>query len=99
GDATAMLLRVVDFLKGKGVTALMTSLTTGGTALEHTEVGLSSLVDTWLLLRDIELDGERNRGLYVLKSRGMAHSNQIREFVLSEHGIELLDVYTGPQGV
>src|SRR5205085_11695496 len=99
GDATAMLLRVVDFLKGKGVTAVMTSLTAGGTALERTEIGLSSLVDTWLLLRDIELGGERNRGLYVLKSRGMAHSNQIREFVLTGRGIELLDVYAGPEGV
>jgi circadian clock protein KaiC len=57
------------------------------------------LVDTWLLLRDIELGGERNRGLYVLKSRGTAHSNQIREFLLSDRGIELVDVYLGPEGV
>jgi circadian clock protein KaiC len=99
GDAELMLLRLVDFLKGKGTTALLASLTAGGDVLEHTQVGLSSLVDTWLLLRDIELGGERNRALYVLKSRGMAHSNQIREFVLTEHGIELLDVYSGPQGV
>jgi circadian clock protein KaiC len=98
-DAGRMLLRLVDLLKGKGLTALLTSLTRGGAALEHTEVGLSSLVDSWILLRDIELAGERNRGLYVLKSRGMAHSNQIREFVFTEHGIELLDVYVGPEGV
>jgi circadian clock protein KaiC len=98
-DAQAMFLRLVDFLKGKEVTAVMTSLTAGGAALEHTDVGLSSLVDTWLLLRDIELGGERNRALYVLKSRGMAHSNQVREFVLTERGIDLLDVYTGPEGV
>ena len=60
---------------------------------------ISSLIDTWLLLRDIESGGERNRGLYVLKSRGMAHSNQIREFRLTDHGVELLDVYLGPGGV
>ena len=56
-------------------------------------------MDTWLLLRDIELNGERNRGLYILKSRGMAHSNQIREFVLSKAGIKLIEVYTGSGGV
>jgi circadian clock protein KaiC len=64
-----------------------------------TEVGISSLMDTWLLLRNLESNGERNRGLYVLKSRGMAHSNQIREFILTDRGIQLLDVYTGPAGV
>jgi circadian clock protein KaiC len=62
-------------------------------------MAMSSLIDTWLLLRDIEIGGERNRGLYILKSRGMNHSNQIREFILTEHGIELLDVYVGPEGV
>jgi circadian clock protein KaiC len=56
-------------------------------------------VDTWLLLRDIEIGGERNRGMYILKSRGMAHSNQIREFLLTDHGVELRDVYVGPSGV
>ena len=68
-------------------------------ALEQTEVGISSLIDTWLLLRDIESGGERNRGLYVLKSRGMGHSNQVREFLLTDQGIELVDVYLGPEGV
>ncbi len=62
-------------------------------------MAISSLIDTWLLLRDIEIGGERNRGLYILKSRGMDHSNQIREFILTDHGIELLDVYVGPEGV
>jgi circadian clock protein KaiC len=99
GDAQVMLLRLLDFLKGRGITVLMTSLTGGSRALESTEIGLSSLMDTWILLRDIEIGGERNRGLYVLKSRGMAHSNQIREFLMTDHGIELLDVYTGPEGV
>jgi circadian clock protein KaiC len=94
-----MLLRLVDFLKEKQITAMFTHLTSGGRAMEKTDVGISSLIDTWLLLRDIELGGERNRGLYVLKSRGMKHSNQIREFVLTPEGIDLLDVYLGPEGV
>jgi|SRR5579871_3992723 len=98
-EAAAMLTRMIDFLKTDGITALLTSLTSGGSALERTEVEVSSLVDTWLLLRDIELGGERNRAMYVLKSRGMAHSNQIREFVLTERGVDLRDVYIGPEGV
>ncbi len=98
-DVTAMLVRIIDFLKGRVATAVFTTLTSGAGALEQTELGVSSLADTWLLVRTLEVGGERNRGLYVLKSRGMAHSNQIRELVLSERGIELLDVYTGPGGV
>jgi circadian clock protein KaiC len=98
-EVNGMLLRLIDFLKAEQITALFTSLTTGGNALERTETEMSSLIDTWLLLRDIELGGERNRGLYVLKSRGMAHSNQIREFLLTSHGIDLLEVYTGDDGV
>ena len=81
------------------ITALLTNLTSGDEALEKTDVDISSLVDTWLLLRDIELGGERNRAMYILKSRGMAHSNQIREFLLTDRGIELQDVYLGPEGV
>jgi circadian clock protein KaiC len=98
-DAHNMLLRLIDFFKVEGITGFLTHLTTGGDALEHTDVNISSLVDTWLLLRDIELGGERNRAMYVLKSRGMAHSNQLREFLLTEHGVELLDVYVGEGGV
>ena len=98
-DVKAMLLRLVDFLKMKGITAFFTSLTADKEALEITDIYISSLIDTWLLLRDIEIGGERNRGLYVLKSRGMAHSNQIREFKLTNDGIELLDVYVGTEGV
>lgn len=94
-----MLLRLVDFLKMKHITAFFTSLTSAGDNLENSDVYVSSLIDTWLLLRDIEIGGERNRGLYVLKSRGMAHSNQIREFKLTDSGIELLDVYVGDDGV
>jgi circadian clock protein KaiC len=98
-DAEAMLLRLVDFLKSRGITAMLVNLTTGGESLEATDVGISSIIDTWLLVRDIELGGERNRGLYVLKSRGMSHSNQIREFLITSEGIQLQDVYVGPEGV
>jgi circadian clock protein KaiC len=98
-DTSAMLLRLIDYLKSEGVTAMFVSLTAGGKALEATEFGVSSLIDTWLVLRDIEAAGERNRGLYVIKSRGMHHSNQIREFLITSHGIELLEVYAGPDGV
>jgi circadian clock protein KaiC len=98
-DAQSMLIRLIDFLKQRGVTALLTSLTAGGEALEKTNVEISSIADTWLFTRDIELNGERNRALYVLKSRGMAHSNQLREFQLTRKGVELLDAYMGPEGV
>lgn len=98
-EVKSMLMRLVDFLKMKQITGLFTSLTTSGGALEQSEVAISSLIDTWLLLRTIESGGERNRGLYILKSRGMAHSNQIREFLLTDHGVELRDVYVGASGV
>lgn len=98
-DVKIMLLRLVDFLKAEGVTLLMTSLNSVSEALETTDMGISSLIDTWVMLRDIELNGERNRGIYVLKSRGMAHSNQLREFLITSDGIDLVDVYLGPDGV
>jgi circadian clock protein KaiC len=98
-EINAMLMRLIDFLKSRQVTALFTSLTSGAEAIEQTAVGISSLMDTWLLVRIIEEGGERNRGLYVLKSRGMPHSNQVREFVMTHRGVELLDVYVGPHGV
>jgi circadian clock protein KaiC len=98
-DVTAMLTRLIDFLKGRGITAVLTSMTAPDEALETTDADISSLVDTWLLLRHIELEGERNRALYVLKSRGMAHSNQVREFLLTDRGVELVDVYLGAEGV
>jgi circadian clock protein KaiC len=98
-DVEAMLVRLVDALKAQAITSVFNSLTYGGSALEKTDVGLSSLMDTWLLLRDMEVNGERNRGLYVLKSRGMKHSNQIREFLLTDAGIRLKEVYLGPHGV
>ena len=98
-EVKTMLLRLVDFLKMKQLTAFFTSLTSETENLSIPDVDISSLIDTWLLVRDLEIGGERNRGLYVLKSRGMAHSNQIREFRLTNHGIELLDVYVGSEGV
>jgi len=94
-EVHAMLMRLMDFLKTKNITAFFTALTQGGQALERTEVQISSLSDTWLLVRDLELNGERNRCLYVLKSRGMANSNQVREFVMTKNGIRLLPVYVG----
>ncbi len=77
----------------------MTTLTSGSDAQEQTEVDISSLVDAWLLLRDIESGGERNRGLYILKARGVAQSNQIREFLLTDRGVELREVYLGEAGM
>ena len=97
-EVRSMLTRLVDFLKTQEITAIFTSLTAAG-SLEASEADVSSLMDTWLLLKNIEVGGERNRALYVLKSRGMEHSNQIREFVLTDDGLRLLDVYLGPEGV
>ena len=98
-EVKSMLSRLIDFLKMKQVTAFYTDLTSTSGSLERTEIGISSLMDTWLLLQAMEGSGERNRGLYLLKSRGMAHSNQVREFILSGGGIQLRDVYIGPGGV
>lgn len=98
-EAKAMLVRLIDFLKSRGITGVLTSLTHGGMPIEGTPEGISSLVDTWILSREAETNGERNRALYVLKSRGMAHSNQVRECLFSDRGIDLADVYVGPAGV
>lgn len=94
-EIQAMLMRLVDDLKQQGVTAMLTSLTSGGSALEQTDFGVSSLVDAWIVLKDIDNGGERNRALHILKTRGMAHSNQVRELLLTDRGIELADVYVG----
>ncbi len=99
GEVKSMLTRMIDFLKNQGITALFTNLTEGGGPAEQTEVGISSLMDTWLLLRNVESGAERNRLLFILKSRGMAHSNQVREFRLSDQGIQLKEVYLGPGAV
>lgn len=95
-EIKAMLTRVIDFLKSRGITAIFTSQTLSSSKAEQTEVGVSSLMDTWLLLSAVQSASERNRVLYLLKSRGMAHSNQMREFILTNKGIKLIDVYVGP---
>jgi circadian clock protein KaiC len=97
-ETKSMITRLVDFLKSGLITGIFTNLSHGG-SLEETDIGVSSLMDTWLLLRDIEINGERNRALYILKSRGMKHSNQVRELVLTDKGTELRDVYVGAAGV
>ncbi|MCF7913594.1 MAG: AAA family ATPase [Spirochaetaceae bacterium] len=98
-EVKSMLTRLIDFLKAKPVTGYFTALTSGTLAEAGTDVGISSLMDSWLLLRDIEENGERNRGLYVLKSRGIANSNQIREFLITSHGVQLKEVYLGTEGI
>lgn len=94
-EVKSMLARLFDFFKSKQITLLCTSLTAENESEQQSEVGISSLIDTWLLVRNLEVNGERNRGLYILKSRGMAHSNQVREFVLSRKGIQLINAYVG----
>jgi len=94
-EVRSMLMRLIDSLKEMGITALFTALTKGGSNLEGTEENISSLIDSWILLRDVEQNGERNRCLHILKSRGMAHSNQLREFLMTGDGIKLLPVYIG----
>lgn len=98
-EAKTMLMRLMDFLKSHQITALFTILTSGGDPAEQSEVGISSMIDTWLLLRNLEQGAERTRALYVLKARGMPHSNQIREFLLTDHGVDLEEVYMGPGGI
>jgi circadian clock protein KaiC len=98
-EVRAMLSRMMDMFKSENITAIFTSLSQPGAALEQTEFGVSSFVDTWLLLRDHEVNGERNKLMYVLKSRGTAHSNQVREFVITDNGIKLIDVYAGSEGL
>jgi circadian clock protein KaiC len=93
-EVKSMLVRIIDFIKINRITALFTDLVSGDFS-EETNVGVSSLMDAWILLKTLEINGERNRGLYILKARGMKHSNQIREFVLTSKGIELIADYTG----
>jgi circadian clock protein KaiC len=101
GDAhevKSMLVRLFDYLKMNGITCVVTSLTAGA-GLEETSIGISSLIDTWLQVRDIEIAAERTRGLYLVKSRGMGHSNQVREFLITPQGLDLLPVAVGAEGV
>ena len=98
-EVKALLMRLMDFLKSHQTTALYNSLTTGVLDADHTDVGISSLIDTWILLQTVEGNGERNRTLYILKSRGMAHSNQVREYLLTDNGIQIADIYLDQNGV
>jgi circadian clock protein KaiC len=100
-EVRSILVRLIDLLKLNNITALFTSLTQQNISStnELTEESVSSLVDTWITVRDVEGIGERNRGLYILKARGMGHSNKVREFVISDKGIQLLDFEVGPHGV
>jgi circadian clock protein KaiC len=91
-EVKAMLARLIDFMKLRQITALFTSLTEGGRAAERTDLGVSSLMDVWMLLGNLEANGERNRTIQIVKARGMAHSNQVREFVMTDGGIMLLDI-------
>jgi len=96
----SMLMRLIDFLKTRQITGFFTALTSGrNKEIEETDVGISSLIDTWIFARDVEVNGERNRCIHVLKSRGMANSNQVREFLMSKNGIRLLPVYVGSGAV
>jgi len=95
-DVMSIVARMIDLFTSRGITSVITTLGQGD---EANTVTMSSMVDTWLLLRNAEANGERNRLLFVLKSRGTAHSNQVREFVLTDHGVELVDVYVGAAGV
>ena len=98
-EVKSMVTRLIDMFKSRQITALFTSLTLGEAKTEPNELTIPSQMDTWIVLRNLESNGERNRGLYVSKSRGMTHSNQIREFIMSEQGVQLLDVYVGSSGL
>ena len=98
-ELQATLLRMVDMLRSRGITGVFTSLRTDGAFDQAGDLGLSSLMDTWIKLLDVEANGERTRTLYVIKSRGMSHSNQVREFQMSSKGVALIDAYIGPAGV
>jgi len=98
-EVKSMLIRLIDHLQKNQISVLFTALNYNNTISEQTDEGVSSLVDAWITVRDLESNGERNRGLYIMKSRGMKHSNQVREFIITDHGLQLVDVYLGPKGV
>lgn len=98
-EVKSMLIRLLDFLQEEQITVIFTALTNSNSITEQTDEGVSSLVDAWMMVRDIEDNGERNRGMYIMKSRGMSHSNQVREFTIKDSGLDLVDVYLGENGV
>lgn len=99
GELKSILIRLIDFLQKEQITVLFTALTLNNVVNDQTDEGVSSLVDAWMMVRDIEFNGERNRGLYIMKSRGMKHSNQVREFIIKDDGLKLVDVFLGPDGI
>jgi circadian clock protein KaiC len=98
-EVKVMLVRLIDFLQNKRITVMFTALNLNSNGAAQNDEGISSLVDAWISIRDIESNGERNRVLYVMKSRGMPHSTQVREFVITETGLRLVNVYLGPDGI
>lgn len=98
-EVKSILTRLIDFLQTEQITVMFTALSLNNIVNEQTDEGVSSLVDAWILVRDIELNGERNRGLYIMKSRGMQHSNQVREFTITSKGLLLEEVYLGSEGI
>jgi circadian clock protein KaiC len=98
-EVKSMLMRLLDFLQNEDITVLFTALVYDRESSMQTDEGISSIVDAWVQVRDIESNGERNRGIYIMKARGMSHSNQVREFVITNNGLELVDVYRGPEGI
>jgi circadian clock protein KaiC len=98
-EVKSMLIRLIDYLQVEKIRVMFTALSINTVANEQTDEGVSSLVDAWLSVRDIEFNGERNRGMYIMKSRGMKHSNQVREFIITDKGLDLVEVYLGPEGV
>jgi circadian clock protein KaiC len=98
-EVKGMLIRLIDFLQRKQITVMFTALNLNTSTNTQADEGVSSLVDAWISVRDVESNGERNRGLYIMKSRGMKHSNQIREFMITDQGLQLVDVYLGPGGI
>jgi circadian clock protein KaiC len=98
-EVKSMLMRLLDFLQNEEITVLFTALVYDKENSVQTDEGISSIVDAWLQVQDIENNGERNRGIYIMKSRGMSHSKQVREFVITNNGLELVDVYLGPEGI
>jgi circadian clock protein KaiC len=98
-EVKSLLIRLIDFLQASQINVLFTALNLNTVTNEQTDEGVSSLVDAWITIRDIDANGERNRGMYIMKSRGMKHSNQVREFVITDHGVDLIDVYLGQDGI
>lgn len=98
-EVKSILIRLIDYLQAEQITVMFTALNINSIVSEQTDEGVSSLVDAWISVKDIESGGERNRGLYIMKSRGMKHSNQVREFIITNDGLSLVDVYMGPDGI